>query len=266
MDIQEIIYQFVRHDLRGILITDKEGNTLYKDDRSALVDRQASNWRVACPPPEAGQRAVEWDLSDTVNEQAYMVLTSTMALGDELVQVHHLTDITVYTDIYKNISEYSRDLKHEKEHDAMTRLYNKGKFIEYTHSLFQDQESIAIYNMDLNFLKVTNDTLGHEAGDHLIKKAAASIHKVTSRNVLGFRVGGDEFVIVALHLTYEEALKLKDSWAKGLDELNQRDDSLPCNIACGMVYGTKGYDLNELLSLADRRMYEEKKRMKEAAI
>ena len=144
----------------------------------------------------------------------------------------------------------------------MTGLYNKGKFLECKRSFFQKQESIVVFNMDVNNLKQTNDTYGHEAGDRLIKKAADSILKVSARNVLGFRMGGDEFAMVGIHLSREKADLLFKAWEEGLAELNRRDDGICCVMACGMVYGEKGYNLDALLEEVDRLMYEDKKRKK----
>ena len=47
--------------------------------------------------------------------------------------------------------------------------------------------------------------------------------------------------------------------AEGLAELNRVQDGVPCAVACGFAFGEKGYDLEEILTLADGRMYEDKK-------
>ena len=147
----------------------------------------------------------------------------------------------------------------------MTGLYNKGKFMSLKTSLFKAQDALAVFNMDVNNLKYMNDNFGHEAGDALINKAAESLRRIEARNVLTFRVGGDEFIAVALHLSREEALQLKETWEKGLAELNRADDGVNCVVACGFAYGEKGYDLEELLAEADQRMYEDKRAKKAAA-
>ena len=218
-NVKDLLYRFMMDDLRGFLITDDHGNVLYKDEKSGRIDLQGSNWAVACPSPRDGQKAEEWDLMDFATQNSYLVRTSSIIVNDRMLQFHYLTDISVYTGIYKDISEYSRVLKEEKEHDHLTGLYNKGKFIECKRSLFRKQDSIAVFNMDVNNLKQINDTYGHEAGDRLIQKAANSIHKVSARNVLGFRVGGDEFIVVGIHLTREKADLLFETWEEGLAEL-----------------------------------------------
>ncbi len=168
----------------------------------------------------------------------------------------------MYMELYRDMTDYSKALKAEKDHDGLTGLYNKGKFMELKKTLFRAQDTIAVFNMDVNNLKRMNDTYGHEAGDRLIKKAAESLRLIEARNVMPFRVGGDEFVVVALHLRRPEAEALRRKWAEGLEELNRMGDGIECVIACGAAYGERGYDLESLLAEADRRMYEDKQALK----
>ncbi len=262
IDLNEIILRFFRDDIGGILVTGAGGDILYSDKKSAFILQGKTNWKAACPPPRIGQKNESWDLVDSSSDKTYMAVTSTFAEAGETLQIHHLIDTSLYTSLYRDISNYSRILQEEKDHDGLTGLYNKGKFLAMKQSLFMKQDSIAIYNMDLNYLKYTNDNFGHDAGDRLIKKAAASLRMIEARNIMAFRVGGDEFITVGLHLSREEAEKVRAQWEKGLAELNQADDGILCEIACGMVYGEKGYDLDALLKQADDLMYEHKKNIK----
>ena len=194
-----------------------------------------------------------------------MVVTSTLREGDDLMQLHYLVDSSEYMELFRDMGSYSKALKQEKELDGLTGLYNKGKFLSLKQSLFRKQKSLAVFNMDVNNLKYVNDNFGHEAGDKLIRKAADSFRQIEAQNVLPFRVGGDEFIVAALHLSREEAEQLRARWEAGLAELNRADDGIRCVIACGMAYGEEGYDLEALLAEADKRMYEDKIAKKQAA-
>ncbi len=151
---------------------------------------------------------------------------------------------------------------YESEHDALTGLFNKGKYLSLMEEFFPEQKRLAIYNMDLNYLKRTNDNLGHEAGDNLLVKAGKSLLAVEDEHVRGFRMGGDEFMLVAWDISEEESLALKDRWDLALAKLNEEDNSPECIIACGLAYGEEGYNLKELLKLADERMYANKTAIK----
>lgn len=265
MNIDDVLLRFFRDDVGGILIVNDRGETLYRDSRAEAILRATPHWEAACPPPRADQRGEVWDLPGGRGGKPHMVVSSTFVDGDEVLQAHHFSDNSVYMALFRDINDYSRELKAEKERDELTGLYNKGKLMELKRGLFSRQEVIAVYNMDLNYLKRTNDTLGHEAGDQLLRKAAESLRNIEARNVMAFRVGGDEFVVVALHLSRQEAEALKQTWEDGLAQLNQRDDGVTCVVACGMAYGEKGYDLEAVMAEADARMYEDKRAKKLAA-
>ena len=61
-----------------------------------------------------------------------------------------------------------------------------------------------------------NDQFGHEAGDKLIIKAANSFRKVTSNRVHAFRMGGDEFLLVAENISKTETDKIRQRWEEEL--------------------------------------------------
>ncbi len=264
-ELNDIILRFFLEDVGGILITDSEGKVVFEDAKARCIRQENTNWASACPLPREGQRGERWDLLQRDSGRAYMVVTSTLREEGRTLQLHHLVDSSEYMELFRDMGDYSRNLRHEKEHDGLTGLYNKGKFMALKASLFKNQDSLAVFNMDVNNLKYMNDNFGHEAGDALIGKAAESLRRIEARNVLTFRVGGDEFMVVALHLSREEALRLKAAWEAGLAELNRADDGVNCVVACGFAYGEKGYDLEELLAEADRKMYEDKKAKKAAA-
>ncbi len=153
-------------------------------------------------------------------------------------------------------------LRYTSEHDGLTGLYNKAKYLEMMDGEYQDMDSIGIFNFDVNNLKVINDNQGHEAGDKLLIKAANSIRKVTSNRVHGYRMGGDEFLMIASNVTKEEVDSLKSRWEAELGRLNLVDDGINCVVAVGVVYGEKGYNFSELMKKADELMYEDKKAKK----
>lgn len=161
--------------------------------------------------------------------------------------------------IYAENALMREKLIYENEHDHLTGLYNKGKYLERIEREYPYKNSIAIFNFDVNNLKMMNDKFGHEAGDKLIIKAADSIRKVTSNHVHGYRMGGDEFLMVACDVTQEEADTLKARWETELARLNTLEDGINCVIAVGMTFGEKEYDLSSLLAKADELMYEDKK-------
>ena len=205
-----------------------------------------------------------------VASEAENFLKSNNRISDKLETIQTHDEIQVLSEsllkLEKDINDYIQNLTRvtaEKEHDHMTGLYNKGKFMSLLNESFGKPQSIAIYNMDVNNLKITNDTYGHEMGDFLLIKAATSLRMMESEKVMGFRMGGDEFMMIAVDISPEEASELKAQWETTVERLNQKNDNLPLVIACGMAYGQNDYDINELFKQADALMYEDKKQKKE---
>lgn len=148
------------------------------------------------------------------------------------------------------------------EHDQLTGLYNKGKYLSMCKETFPNLDSIGIFNMDVNNLKKLNDTYGHEAGDKLLIKAADSIKAVTNQKVYGFRMGGDEYLMIAMNVTKKQVDNILANWEDELAKLNMLNDGIECIVAVGVVYAEKPYDYDAIFKQADQLMYEDKKAKK----
>ncbi len=98
----------------------------------------------------------------------------------------------------------------EASHDALTGLINRREFevrlqraIDRAHA--GGEESALLY-MDLDQFKIVNDTCGHQAGDELLKKLAATYHEHKRERDCFARIGGDEFALIVEHCSVDEAL------------------------------------------------------------
>ena len=119
MKTDELILRFFKDDIGGILITGKDGEVIYEDGKTAFIRTEKTNWESACPAPRDGQKGERWDLVRSGSGETYMVTTSTFTDGGQMKQIHHLTDTSVYTELYRNMSDYSRMLRDEKDYDGM---------------------------------------------------------------------------------------------------------------------------------------------------
>lgn len=206
-------------------------------------------------------------------DNSIRLLTANEASGDKFAiflnvwpnmdeQSIHETMLKNVINLYIENGIMREKLLYESEHDGLTGLYNKGKYLELMENVYCNLDTIGVFNLDVNNLKKMNDTYGHEAGDKLIIKAATSIRKVMSDKVHGFRVGGDEFMMIVSNPTEDEVREIKARWEKELSLLNDANDGIDCVIASGVCYGAQGFDINEVLKKADELMYEDKKSKK----
>ncbi|MDO9474881.1 MAG: bifunctional diguanylate cyclase/phosphodiesterase [Caulobacter sp.] len=91
---------------------------------------------------------------------------------------------------------------HVARHDALTGLPNRAGFVgELTSRLANGFQSQTVFLINIDRFKLVNETLGHEAGDDLIRKIGVALATVTPANGLLARLGGDEFGVVTESLS-----------------------------------------------------------------
>lgn len=136
--------------------------------------------------------------------------------------------------------------------DMLTGLYNRNKYIRVLEaSEGKSLHDVGVAYMDLNGLKKMNDEKGHEAGDDLIRAAAAALTDVFPDQA--FRVGGDEFVIVREGIS-------ETAFSEKIDQLRENMKRRKVSVSIGDQWAAEERGIEEMLKRADHRMYEEKKR------
>jgi diguanylate cyclase (GGDEF)-like protein len=104
------------------------------------------------------------------------------------------------------------EIRHLATHDVLTGLPNRSQFeAELDEALIRCEapgRSIALLYLDLDRFKEVNDTLGHHAGDLLLRQFAERLKGLTSRDDTIARLGGDEFTIIVRAFTTEAEIEL----------------------------------------------------------
>jgi len=151
-------------------------------------------------------------------------------------------------------------LRHDSTHDSLTDLYNRAFFDEELERFAHGRMfPVSIVMADVNGLKKVNDTLGHEAGDDLIRLAAGIILRAFRAEDIVARIGGDEF-----------AALLPETDATVAEEAVKRIMSCPemrsgqVSIAFGIATAKTRDQLAAALKLSDERMYRDKTGRKRA--
>lgn len=141
--------------------------------------------------------------------------------------------------------------------DKMTGCFNRRSYEEDLSKMSANDQFIYI-SMDVNGLKIINDSHGHAAGDELICGAAACMRSCFDKYGKVYRIGGDEFVAV-LFVQLEQFLWIKTEFDGDIRYWtgNQVEE---ISISCGYVSSgeRKWASMKEIANVADIRMYEEK--------
>lgn len=170
-------------------------------------------------------------------------------------------------EILKTIADFSaiainNAMVHEKivflaTHDALTQVYNRAYFDGFHASLGKNAYYGVIVLVDIDNLKIINDKLGHSIGDKTLVKMAEILVKSCRRSDYVFRIGGDEFLVIIANISLDDidfVTSEIDRKLRGFLENKQLDFSFSFGISFGKIK-----ELNQLIRLADLKMYENKR-------
>ncbi len=161
-------------------------------------------------------------------------------------------------DITERIAMEKR-LKFLSLHDALTGLYNRTYFEQELQRLRSSRHQQAgLIICDVDGLKLYNDSLGHEAGDQLLKATAEVLRKSFREGDVIARIGGDEFAILLPEASREAVQSACDRIRQSVDEYNAENDHLSLSISVGSAISEDMEKISELFKEADDNMYREK--------
>jgi len=158
-------------------------------------------------------------------------------------------------------------LLHQATHDALTGLPNRVLILDQlSRSLARQQRAggqrTAVFFIDLDGFKTVNDTLGHAAGDRLLREVAKRLNLVVRpQDTLG-RLGGDEFVIVCEALTEEyPVVTIAERLCETVRAPFDLDgEQLLVTASVGIALAEGSDDAEGLIEQADAAMYRSKER------
>lgn len=158
-------------------------------------------------------------------------------------------------------------IEHERDYDALTGLYNRRAFQRESEALFEHSEVLghaALLMIDLDNLKRTNDTFGHDWGDAYIRQAGQCFISSVPAKTLCARISGDEFNLLFYgYQSQEEIRALLQNLSLAVSNTALELPSgrkLPLRLSGGVSwYPENSTDLSTLKKYADFAMYQVKK-------
>jgi len=154
--------------------------------------------------------------------------------------------------------------------DLLTGIYNRNGFNLYADDIFNEakkhNQKFTLILGDMNNLKYINDTFGHVEGDFALKSVAEAFTNACSPDMMAFRMGGDEYVIVSRTILSEgEIAEIEASVNQYLKKVNDTADKpYSISVSLGWVFDTadKLESIEHAVSVADEKMFAAKEKFK----
>ncbi|PDT72795.1 bifunctional diguanylate cyclase/phosphodiesterase [Bradyrhizobium sp. C9] len=232
------------------IITHRIANGLLKGETSDSAATQVLATLNALPADESSSRV------DELADGRLICVTRQPMPGGGWVATH------------RDVTEQRRSeakITHMAQHDALTDLPNRVLLKEWMEQALSGARcggpSLAVLMLDLDRFKDVNDTLGHPAGDALLKSVAARLRRCVSDTTLVARLGGDEFAVID-YVTdpVTEAGVLAERIRKALSEpIDLGDHRVTTTASIGIAIAPRdGTDSDEVLRSADLALYSAK--------
>ena len=142
--------------------------------------------------------------------------------------------------------------------DALTGSYLRGPGIARLNEQIQtakdSSQTLCLAFVDVDHLKTVNDSLGHSAGDRLLRQVAVTISATLGPDSLLFRYGGDEFVCSILGSTQAELKGLLSQISEQLRAATEQG-----SISCGIAALVEGDTFESLVARSDTALYEQRR-------
>ncbi|MBQ7974759.1 MAG: GGDEF domain-containing protein [Clostridia bacterium] len=183
-------------------------------------------------------------LPDGFTTVTYAILLTLIMLYSNLQHKIMVTD---------NLTSMSNRYGMDAEIEEQLRQYRKDK-----------NDSFYIIVCDIDNFKTINDTWGHPEGDRALKLIADALERVAQQfDSEAFRIGGDEFVVITDTSESGLADRVCDALEKEFDNIDFRDD-FDINMSMGVSLYDGSCPISELISGADKKLYQAKRKNKEA--
>jgi diguanylate cyclase (GGDEF)-like protein len=169
------------------------------------------------------------------------------------------------------LEKANRRLEALSVRDELTGLYNRRGFLANSHHHFDLAETrgrvFLLFYFDVDGLKVINDSLGHLSGDDALRSMARLLTGAFRQTDVLARIGGDEFVVLALDMQLDQEHIVRQRLSTILGDFNstaRKPYVLAYSVGCAAWEPGRYENLEDMLHEADRRLYAEKRRKGQA--
>ncbi|MGM0646702.1 MAG: PAS domain S-box protein, partial [Thermodesulfobacteriota bacterium] len=184
----------------------------------------------------------------------FMVSSAPVTFQDRRMALLTMQDIS-------DRKAYEQHIQYISLHDQLTGLYNRAYLENELNRLNRSRaHPLTLICMDLDGLKVVNDTLGHNQGDMQLQACARILQEVFRSSDILARIGGDEFVALLPETPLEVGEGILHRIREAVEAFNrEQQGKIPLGISIGLACATtQDQDLDTVFKEADDLMYRDK--------
>ncbi len=215
---------------------------------------------------EKGVHKFEWNAKACDGTLFWIsVVLTTIHLSNSIIQHASVRDITLRKELEEENKKQKKQLMHQVEHDVLTGLPNRNllqdRLAQAIKKTSRDGGVLGVVFVDIDKFKSINDTLGHDAGDVLLKTIASRMQGSIRETDTVARLSGDEFIVLLdgckdISDIFVAIKKLVSAFQA---PLNLANESFKVTMSMGVsVYPHDGESATQLLKNADIAMYKAK--------
>lgn len=249
-----------------IVVTDKEtGEVIYSnqsakqllydtDSKKHICGEECQLIKLLKRDRTGSYDNTTFDYHCSIGDRDLRTRTFLIQWNEHLSYVHFIIDIT-------NEKEEREQIQELAYRDELTGLYNRRYCTVQLDDTLARNIEFSFCMIDLDGLKFANDNFGHASGDEYLKMVADEMLRTTRSADIVCRFGGDEFAIIFPYCTPDIVLEK-------MERINTRllmlQTDYPMSVSYGVVHVNRGqeYTSEELIALADEKMYIDKKTKK----
>lgn len=215
-------------------------------DQGKFIPPQSPDWGKHIESQRNPENPLNIDIVDTMLNDAIN------GVDDDKIEIDYYLDSLCKTD-----QKRERGLR-----DVLTGCRNRNYFEEFKREFEEDfdpgrnNNQLGFIFVDLNGLKIVNDSKGHSAGDDLLIEAVKILKENFRKGDHVYRIGGDEFVIVCKNV--ENDNEFEDNLTKKINSEKLRNASVSMSFGLAVFNKDTDFSLDDTLKRADDNMYYDK--------
>ena len=190
---------------------------------------------------------------------------------DYITKPYRPREVLARVETHLKLKKVMDDLERLAHEDPLTGIANRRRFFEKANNLFTKVKAeclpLYLFAVDIDKFKEINDTFGHDVGDEVIRVFVDIVKKELGKEDCFARFGGDEFVMILMHMSKKKALNIVKKIQNNISELHF--------MLCSVVHFTVSMgmaevehfdeDIDAVIKRADINLYSEKRTKRDSS-